>query len=179
MIDVTEHMGLVKKIISKHYIKALASYEFDDLFQTGCIGLLKAARDYEEGKGAFSTYAYFKIRGEISIMIRDDKFVPNPYRDKLQNTIDSLDKEISSNGKPVTVLELLDTGVAFESETVKKIMLSEALKKLDNESRTIIKEYYFLDLKQSEIAERRNQTQVNISRIIRNGRNTMKRYCEV
>lgn len=46
--------------------------EYDDLFQTGCLGLYKAAMRYDESMGnAFSTYAVPVIIGEIRMMLRD------------------------------------------------------------------------------------------------------------
>lgn len=50
-----------------------APFEYDDLFQAGCIGLLKASRGFDFSKGVmFSTYAFPVIAGEIKRYIRDD-----------------------------------------------------------------------------------------------------------
>ena len=44
----------------------------DDLFQVGCIGLIKAADNFDENRGfAFSTYAVPVILGEIKRIFRD------------------------------------------------------------------------------------------------------------
>ncbi|MCL2514185.1 MAG: sigma-70 family RNA polymerase sigma factor, partial [Oscillospiraceae bacterium] len=46
--------------------------EYDDLFQAGCVGLVKAASGFDEGRGfAFSTYAVPVILGEIKRVFRD------------------------------------------------------------------------------------------------------------
>jgi RNA polymerase sporulation-specific sigma factor len=46
--------------------------EYDDLYQAGCIGLIKAADGFDEGRGlCFSTYAVPVILGEIRRMFRD------------------------------------------------------------------------------------------------------------
>ncbi len=46
--------------------------EYDDLYQSGCIGLIKAADRFDESLGfAFSTYAYPVIMGEIKRLFRD------------------------------------------------------------------------------------------------------------
>lgn len=46
--------------------------EYDDLFQAGCVGLLKAAEGFEEERGLkFSTYAVPVILGEIKRIFRD------------------------------------------------------------------------------------------------------------
>lgn len=46
--------------------------EYDDLFQAGCIGLIKAADGFDESLGyVFSTYAVPAILGEIKRIFRD------------------------------------------------------------------------------------------------------------
>ncbi len=46
--------------------------EYDDLYQAGCIGLIKAADGFDEARGlCFSTYAVPVILGEIRRMFRD------------------------------------------------------------------------------------------------------------
>ena len=45
--------------------------EYDDLFQAGCLGLIKAAENFEESRGLrFSTYAVFLILGEMRLLFR-------------------------------------------------------------------------------------------------------------
>ncbi len=67
---ISDNMGLVhcatRRLLFGHY-------EYDDLFQAGCIGLLKAARSFDLERGVqFSTYAVPVIAGEIKRYIRDD-----------------------------------------------------------------------------------------------------------
>ena len=46
--------------------------EYDDLFQAGCLGLIKAAERFDESRGLkFSTYAVPVILGEIRRLFRD------------------------------------------------------------------------------------------------------------
>lgn len=46
--------------------------EYDDLFQAGCVGLVKAADAFEEERGlCFSTYAVPVILGEVRRLFRD------------------------------------------------------------------------------------------------------------
>ena len=48
--------------------------EIDDLFQIGCIGLIKAYQNYNESMNTkFTTYAYPYIFGEISKYVRENK----------------------------------------------------------------------------------------------------------
>lgn len=67
-MKVEENMGLVGKVIKDcvHIPEGGYLYDYDDLFQIGCIGLCKAAQTDKAGHGcAFSTYAYRLIRNEI------------------------------------------------------------------------------------------------------------------
>lgn len=62
-----ENMGLVGKVIKDrvHGLGRPGMISFEDLFQTGCVGLCKAAAT-DKGGGSFSTYAYRLIWNEIS-----------------------------------------------------------------------------------------------------------------
>lgn len=58
--------------IARRYVDRGAS--FDDLFQSGCIGLLKAVRGFDLNQSvAFSTYAVPHILGEIRRFLREDR----------------------------------------------------------------------------------------------------------
>lgn len=46
--------------------------EYDDLFQAGCVGLIKAAENFDASRGVkFSTYAVPVILGEVRRLFRD------------------------------------------------------------------------------------------------------------
>ena len=67
---VEENTGLVWAVV-KRFIGY--GVETDDLFQIGCMGLIKAVMGFEEEYGTrFSTYAVPKITGEIRRFLRDD-----------------------------------------------------------------------------------------------------------
>ena len=63
-----KHLPLVHSLV-KRYQGEYA--ESDDLFQVGCIGLLKRWRNYDQSRGtAFATYAVPVIAGEIKMYLR-------------------------------------------------------------------------------------------------------------
>lgn len=67
---VNQNLGLVWSIV--HRFKN-NHYDKDDLFQIGCIGLMKAINNFDpEYKVQFSTYAVPIIMGEIKRYFRDD-----------------------------------------------------------------------------------------------------------
>ena len=58
-----ENLGLVHLCANKFRGRGI---EYDDLYSAGCIGLMKAVRAFDTGRGVrFSTYAVPVILGEI------------------------------------------------------------------------------------------------------------------
>jgi RNA polymerase sporulation-specific sigma factor len=67
---IRSNAGLVRSIAARHLGRGC---DAEDLFQIGQIGLLKAIRTFDPGRGcAFSTYAVPLIFGEIRRFLRDD-----------------------------------------------------------------------------------------------------------
>ena len=67
---VEENSGLIWSVARRFFGRGT---EPDDLYQLGCVGFLKAVRDFDTGYGTmFSTYAVPKISGEIRRFLRDD-----------------------------------------------------------------------------------------------------------
>jgi len=70
---VKENVGLIWSIVRRFSNRG---YELDDLFQIGCIGLLKAIDKFDTSyQVQFSTYAVPMIIGEIKRFIRDDGMI--------------------------------------------------------------------------------------------------------
>lgn len=70
---ITENTGLVWSIVRRFNGRG---YEAEDLFQIGCIGLIKAVDKFDDSFGVmFSTYAVPLILGEIKRFMRDDGMV--------------------------------------------------------------------------------------------------------
>ncbi|WML35779.1 RNA polymerase sporulation sigma factor SigF [Clostridium sp. OS1-26] len=60
--------------ISKRFLNR--GYEYEDIFQIGCMGLVKAVNNFDESYNVkFSTYAVPMILGEIKRFIRDDGMI--------------------------------------------------------------------------------------------------------
>lgn len=72
-IIVRENEGLVWSVVKRFLNRG---YEANDLFQTGVIGLIKAAKRFDSSYGVkFSTYAVPLIMGEIKRFLRDDGMI--------------------------------------------------------------------------------------------------------
>lgn len=66
---IEENIGLVHSIAKRFTGRGV---DYEDLFQSGCIGLIKAVDHFDESKGfKFSTYALPVIMGEIRRLFRD------------------------------------------------------------------------------------------------------------
>lgn len=77
---VTQNMGLVYACANRFRNKGV---EYEDLVQSGCIGLVKAASGFDETRGfMFSTYAVPAIIGEIKRIFRDGGAVKVGRSDK-------------------------------------------------------------------------------------------------
>jgi len=93
--------------LSKKFLNR--GYEYDDIFQIGCIGLVKAINNFDESFNVkFSTYAVPMIVGEIKRFLRDDgiikvsRSIKNTAR-KLHYDRDALTKKL---GREPTIEEL-------------------------------------------------------------------------
>ena len=67
---VAENSGLIWSVVRRYTARGI---DAEDLYQLGCVGLLKAIDGFDESFGTkFSTYAVPKISGEIRRFLRDD-----------------------------------------------------------------------------------------------------------
>lgn len=70
---IEENLGLVRHIVKRFIGRG---YDAEDLFQIGCIGLMKAIDKFDLSFAVrFSTYAVPMIQGEIKRFLRDDGMV--------------------------------------------------------------------------------------------------------
>ena len=77
-----QNSGLIWSIVRRYYGRGV---ELEDLYQIGSIGMLKAIQSFDCDYGTqFSTYAVYKISGEIRRFLRDDGAV------KVSRTVKSL-----------------------------------------------------------------------------------------
>ena len=115
---IEHNVSLVKCIVKRYLGKGV---DYDDLFQIGCMGFLKAIAGFDESFGVkFSTYAVPMIAGEIKRFMRDDGSV------KVSRTMKQTAKEIngfieeylSSHGRQPSVKEIAARFGLEESETV-------------------------------------------------------------
>ncbi len=180
---VLEHLPLVKKVAAKIYHKLPdCDIEFDDLVNTGIIGLMKAIEKYDERKAKFSTYAYIKIRGEILDYLRSLEIVPRSVKDKIKKECENTDElsiPLSNTAVMVSIekaiyekdpsLKLIDTLVSkrispeeevIQEDLREKILL--AMEKLNEKEKAVLQMIYFEERDLKYIS---NQLGISMSRV--------------
>jgi RNA polymerase sigma factor (sigma-70 family) len=137
MQDATQHLGLVGYTI-KPYVGLM---EYDDLFQTGCLGLLDACKRYQPTGGTFSTYAVRRIKGAVLDELR---------------RINGGRRAVKPVFEPLTDYE--STGDNFEDAACERAWvvdtLTRALTACMPKQRALLYELYVLERPAVEIARR-------------------------
>ena len=103
---IEENIGLVHSCANKFRGRGV---EYDDLFQAGCVGLVKAADGFDEGRGfSFSTYAVPVILGEIKRIFRDGGTVKvsRSMKEKIRFALKEKEKLTEQLGYEPTVSQL-------------------------------------------------------------------------
>lgn len=82
---VEQYAALVKRIAYHLMSRLPPTVQVDDLIQSGMIGLLEAARNYDSTQGAsFETYAGIRIRGSMLDEIRKGDWAPRSLHRKVR-----------------------------------------------------------------------------------------------
>ncbi len=162
---VMEHLPLVKKIASKIYSRIPDGIvDFEELVNTGVIGLIKAIERYDSNKSKFSTYAYIKIRGEILDYLRKQDFLPRSVREKIKNgeisdlkeeiiTLVSIEEKLFGNSERYFVKDILVSEEPEPEEVLikeeAKRVLAEAISELSDKEQLVLQLIFVegLDLK--------------------------------
>jgi RNA polymerase sporulation-specific sigma factor len=105
---IERNLNLVRSIVHRFTGRG---YEWDDLFQIGCIGLIKAIERFDAGFSVkFSTYAVPMIIGEIRRFIRDDSpvKVSRPLKELAYKVHKFQEKLQGSLGREPTIGEVAE-----------------------------------------------------------------------
>ncbi|MDF3831663.1 RNA polymerase sigma factor FliA [Cupriavidus basilensis] len=109
---VTAHASLVRRIALQLAAKLPASVQLDDLIQAGMIGLLDAAKRYEDTHGArFETYASQRIRGAMLDEVRANDWQSRSLRQftrRIERTIRGLEQTLGRAPLDSEVAQELD-----------------------------------------------------------------------
>lgn len=136
-----DNLGLVHLCANRFRGRGI---EYDDLYGSGCMGLVKASRAFDASRGVkFSTYAVPVILGEIKRLFRDGGTV------KVSRSLKELSLKITrasqtfahKNGREPTVSELSDITGADPDDVIEALNASQPTVSLtigdeDGESQT-------------------------------------------
>lgn len=114
---VGSNLGLVHSCANRFRGRGI---EYDDLYQAGCLGLVKAAKNFDSSLGfAFSTYAVPVILGEIKRLFRDGGSVKigRALKEKARLAMIKREEITVILGREPTVSELSDELGTDPSET--------------------------------------------------------------
>ena len=152
-----EQVILANQELVRYVIKSLGLNAFDeDLFQTGCIGLIKAVDSFDFEKNIkFSTYAAKVIRNEILMTLR-----------KKHINAQSLDELFTIDGFETSLMDMISDNICMEDELISTMYLEQAFSKLNNNEKKIIYLHFIKGTKQHELAKMMGFTQSYISRMI-------------
>jgi RNA polymerase primary sigma factor len=124
---VSSNLGLVSNIAKKFYYKN-DQYSFDDLFQEGVIGLMKAIQKFDSGEGCrFSTYSYYWIYCYVSKYHTDHYGkirIPSHIKDKIRKYEKDGDKRLDEVKSSVPVVVSLNK-IIGESSTLEELVADE------------------------------------------------------
>ena len=211
------NLRLVLSVVQKF---AGRGESMDDLFQVGCIGLMKSIDNFDTSQNVkFSTYAVPMIIGEIRRYLRDNNSirVSRSLRDIAYKAIYTKEMLLKKNLKEPTVTEIAsELGLAKEDVVmaldaiqspmslyepvyteggdalfvmdqisdkknreenwVEGLALSQAIKRLNERERTIIKMRFFDGKTQMEVADEIHISQAQVSRLEKNALKEMRNY---
>ena len=112
-------------------------YEYEDIYQIGCMGLVKAIKNFDEKYNVkFSTYAVPYILGEIKKFIRDDGIIKISRSTKeLGIKIKNIEKRyMQEKGESISIKKLSEILKVTEVEIVSAIEASRQVESINEEA---------------------------------------------
>lgn len=186
----SENELLIYSIARKFY-----NVEKEDLYQAGCLGLIKAYNNYQDTSVPFSSYAYKYIFGEMyELTIKSRNIKLNKDCLKIYKNINKARSYITQVlGREATLEdicayleiditeaeyvmrvaedmfslddEMASIQIGVEGVNDDLILIHDSLDTLDPLSSAVMKYRYQCDMTQQEVAEKLGISQVNVSRI--------------
>ena len=145
-----ENTGLIWSIVRRFLNRG---HEGEDLFQIGCIGMLKAIDRFDtEFDVAFSTYAVPMIAGEIRRFIRDDGIVKisRKIKENQMKIIHQREIYINEKKQEPTIEELEKVCDLTKEEIVMAIDASRNVESIDKEMYSKDSAYTLMDLAEDD-----------------------------
>jgi len=115
------HLRVVRGMAARYCSRG---EEFDELFQVGCVGLVKTVNGFDAGRGEFAAYAKATISGEIKRHFRDRCWGIRPVRRiqelnaRLNGARADLEQELGRSPTEDELAEALGESVADVQEAL-------------------------------------------------------------
>ncbi len=127
---VREHCDLVRRIAYHLIARLPEKTEVDDLIQSGMIGLLEAARNYDPSRGAsFSTFAGIRIRGAMIDEVRRHDWTPRSVHKKQRQVQQAIAEVEAQTGQPATGRQVADL-LGISLDEYYKVLRDSAISRL-------------------------------------------------
>ena len=210
------NLRLVLSIIKRFYTRGENA---DDLFQVGCVGLIKAMDNFDPKQNCqFSTYAVPMIVGEVKRYLRDNNAirVSRSVKDLAYRVLAEKEKFLKENDREATIeeiakiidvpkedivmsLDAIQTPISLQEPTgnsdsdniyiedqisdkkntdefwAETITVAEAMKKLTDKERHVLKKRFFEGRTQIEVASEIGISQAQVSRLEKSAIDHIKR----
>ena len=210
------NMRLVLSVLQRFRSRCSST---DDLFQVGCVGLMKAIDNFDLNQNVkFSTYAVPMIIGEIKRYLRDNNSVrvSRSLRDTAYKVLKAKEELIKNNSEEPSVDEVAEylsvpvseVAIALEAisepmslcdpvyndgddtiylmdqvsdakdseeKWVENLNLKDALSKLNDREKEIVKLRYYIGKTQMEVSEEIGISQAQVSRLEKNAIKEIKK----
>jgi RNA polymerase sigma factor FliA len=127
---VTSHMELVNRIAHHLAARLPATVDVNDLTQSGMVGLLEAASNFDASRGAsFDTYAGIRIRGAMLDDIRKHDWTPRSVHHKYRRVTEAISAIEGETGKAASAEEVASR-VGISIDDYHKILADSASSRL-------------------------------------------------
>ncbi len=127
---VTEHVELVNRIAHHLAARLPATVDVNDLIQSGMVGLLEAASNFDASRGAsFETYAGIRIRGAMLDDIRKHDWTPRSVHHKYRRITEAINSIEGDTGRAATAEEVAKR-VGISIDEYHKILADSASSRL-------------------------------------------------
>lgn len=147
---ISENIGLVKSIVSKFLS---TGYEWEDLYQIGCMGLVKAVDRFDPTYNVrFSTYAVPLIIGEIKRFLRDDGRikVSRDVKNGIRKLKDAEEALYNKNGRYPKISELAEALEMEKEDVLYLVEANSSVSKIESMDDTERKDIFFKEPQTSE-----------------------------
>ena len=211
------NLRLVLSVIQRFHSRC---ENMDDLFQVGCIGLMKGLDNFDLSLDVrLSTYCVPMIIGEIRRYLRDNnpirvsrsmrdtayralkardalsgeagrepttsdiaRYMDVPEADvvlaleAIQEPVSLFDPVYQSGGDAIYVMDQVQDQRVSEEDWVRSLSIDQAMDRLPDRDRAIIRQRYFQGRTQMEVAQEIGISQAQVSRLEKAALQTMRKY---